>query len=192
MKKTTLTIIIAIVILAIGCKKENNTTTDNPNIVHRVINQTLSTTKDSTEEYLEINIDNDSIKDFVLIMNLRSHYKSVSIVCIPLDNYTLSTTIDSELPNVINKLTNNTVINASATTWNQLSTYALLRTDYTPTVNLGYAGAGDILTGVQFDINGSMHFGWMLVNVSANMKTVTVKEVAYDIRPNTAIKAGEK
>ncbi|QQR96733.1 MAG: hypothetical protein IPK18_07335 [Sphingobacteriales bacterium] len=195
MKKLQAIILGAIIITLISCSKEttnNNTTTDNPNINHRVINKTLSTALDSTREMLEIDIDDNDTSDYAIQMELRSQYKSVSIVCIPLGNYTLSTVTDGESQNIVTKLTNNTLINASATNWNQLSAYAFYRTDITPTVNLGHAGAGDILTGVQFAINGKMHFGWILVNVSANMKTVTVKEVAYDIRPNTTIKAGEK
>lgn len=194
MRKLQSIILGTIIITLISCSKEttNNTTTDNPNINHRVINKTLSTALDSTREMLEIDIDDNDTSDYAIQLELRSQYKSVSIVCIPLSNYTLSTAADSESPNVITMLTNNTLINASTTNWNQLSVYALYRTDITPTVNLGYAGTGDILTGVQFAINGKMHFGWILVNVSANMKTVIVKEVAYDIRPNTAIKAGEK
>jgi hypothetical protein len=49
-----------------------------------------------------------------------------------------------------------------------------------------------VLVGVQFLIDGNIHFGWILINASASRKYIVVKEVAYDIRPNVEIRAGEK
>jgi hypothetical protein len=58
--------------------------------------------------------------------------------------------------------------------------------------NYGFAGKGDLLVGVRFMIGSQLHYGWMKVNASTDYKTIIVKEVAYDIRPNVEVRAGEK
>jgi hypothetical protein len=45
--------------------------------------------------------------------------------------------------------------------------------------------------GVRFDISGSTHYGWARVEVSADGKTLTVKDYAYDQTAGTAIAAGD-
>jgi hypothetical protein len=61
-----------------------------------------------------------------------------------------------------------------------------------PELSYGFAGKGDLLVGVRFMIGSQLHYGWMKVNASTDYKTIIVKEVAYDIRPNVEVRAGEK
>lgn len=45
--------------------------------------------------------------------------------------------------------------------------------------------------GVHFNIGGSMHFGWIGVDVSAGASKVIIKDFAYESTANTPIKAGD-
>ena len=53
-------------------------------------------------------------------------------------------------------------------------------------------GSGDVLVGIRFVIDSKYHYGWMKLFVSSDFKSVILKEVAYKIRPNVEIRAGEK
>lgn len=61
--------------------------------------------------------------------------------------------------------------------------------------NLMYPGVWDNVTdkylGVEFDISGSTHYGWIRLDVAAN-GNFTVKDFAYESSPGAGIKAGEK
>lgn len=45
--------------------------------------------------------------------------------------------------------------------------------------------------GARFDVSGSTHYGWVRVEVSADGKTVTIKDYAYESTAGTAINAGD-
>ena len=45
---------------------------------------------------------------------------------------------------------------------------------------------------VCFLIGTQLHYGLMKINAAADYKSIIVKEVAYDIRPNVEVRAGEK
>ncbi|MBK6275515.1 MAG: hypothetical protein IPF58_12835 [Saprospirales bacterium] len=40
--------------------------------------------------------------------------------------------------------------------------------------------------------NGDKSYGWMLLNVSSDLKTIVIKEVAVNTVANKSIKVGEK
>ena len=66
-------------------------------------------------------------------------------------------------------------------------------------INFGILGSypyGNFLAqegflGVKFQASGNTHYGWIRVEVTADGKTLSVKDYAYDATPNTAIVAGE-
>lgn len=45
--------------------------------------------------------------------------------------------------------------------------------------------------GARFDISGSTHYGWVRVEMSADGKTLTIKDYAYEASPGVAIAAGD-
>lgn len=194
MKKSNLILVFLIVALAISCKKETvNTETDNPNITHRVINKELISKAEFSNDYIEIDIDNNGVNDFVLEMYIQKFSESVRLLGATANNVSLGTSSGSEDPFIVNNLSKNTVINASSTTYSQLSYLAAYNSLFAPIIeDYGYAGKGDVLVGFQFEKDGQKHYGWLLASVSASRKYAIVKEVAYDIRPNMEIKAGEK
>lgn len=53
-----------------------------------------------------------------------------------------------------------------------------------------FAGTTDAYMGVQFDIDGSIHYGWARLDVSVGPVEFTVKDYAYDDAAETAIEAG--
>ncbi|HEX8298862.1 MAG TPA: T9SS type A sorting domain-containing protein [Rubricoccaceae bacterium] len=54
-----------------------------------------------------------------------------------------------------------------------------------------FIGAGDVYIGIEFTLNGApaLHYGWIRVNMAAE-GTITVKDLAYNATPGTAIMAG--
>ena len=195
MKTIKIITLIAIVILAISCKKENvnNNTVDNPNITHRIINKELIAKGDFTTDFIEIDIDNNGVSDFAVELYLQKFSESVRLLGLFSGNTSLSTIASSEDPYIIQNLVAKTKVNSSSRDWSQLSFLSMYKNLLsTSIVDIGYAGKGDVLVGVQFLIDGKTHFGWILINTSASRKYIIVKEVAYDIRPNVEVRAGEK
>ena len=77
MKTIKIITLIAIVILAISCKKENvnNNTVDNPNITHRILNKEIIAKADLTTEFSLIDIDNNGVADFAVELYLQNFQK---------------------------------------------------------------------------------------------------------------------
>lgn len=192
--KTTITLMLAIfVIITMSCKKENTLENDNPNITHRIINKELIAKGDFTTDFIEIDIDNNGVSDFAVELYLQKFSESVRLLGLSSGNTSLSTVASSEDPYIIQNLVTKTKVNSSSRDWSQLSFLSIYKNLLgSPIVDVGYAGKGDVLVGVQFLIDGNIHFGWILINASASRKYIIVKEVAYDIRPNVEIRAGEK
>ncbi|HMZ88246.1 MAG TPA: T9SS type A sorting domain-containing protein [Chitinophagales bacterium] len=55
-----------------------------------------------------------------------------------------------------------------------------------------FANTEDKYIGVQFDIDGSLHYGWARLDVSVGPVSFTIKDYAYDDAEGTDISAGEK
>ncbi len=192
--KTTITFMLAlIVMITISCKKEKTPEIDNPNITHRVINKELIAKADLTTDFIEIDIDNNGVSDFAVELYLQKFSESVRLLGLFSGNTSLATVASSEDPYIIQNLVAKAKVNSSSTEWSQLSFLSMYKNLLsTSIIDVGYAGKGDVLVGVQFLIDGNTHFGWILINTSASRKYIIVKEVAYDIRANAEILAGEK
>jgi hypothetical protein len=193
MKIITQSMFTIIILLIISCKKESTEITDNPNIIHRVINKELIAKSDLTTDYSEFDIDNNGVNDFVIELHLQKFAQNVRLLGIPIGNVSLAMTTSSEDPYIVKNLVSKSVINTTSKDWSQLSFLSIFNNEFTANVvDEGYAGKGDVVIGVQFLIDGNIHFGWIVVNISSTRKYIIVKEVAYDIRANTEILAGEK
>lgn len=193
MKIITQSMFTIIILLIISCKKESTEITDNPNIIHRVINKELIAKSDLTTDYSEFDIDNNGVNDFVIELHLQKFAQNVRLLGIPIGNVSLAMTTSSEDPYIVKNLVSKSVINITSKDWSQLSFLSIFNNEFTANVvDEGYAGKGDVVIGVQFLIDGNIHFGWIVVNISSTRKYIIVKEVAYDIRANTEILAGEK
>lgn len=60
-----------------------------------------------------------------------------------------------------------------------------------PFTSGNFPGAGDKFLGVQFDIAGGQHLGWVRLELSADAKTLTIKDYAYLLWPGGEIAAGQ-
>jgi hypothetical protein len=54
------------------------------------------------------------------------------------------------------------------------------------------AGTTDKYAGVKFYIGTQLHYGWIRMDVSSDLKSMTIKEVGYESSPGALIKAGSK
>jgi hypothetical protein len=194
MSRIKLIKLITVIILAVSCKKE--TETDNPNINHRTVNLEMKVSSYNADSDMSIDINDDGMLDFEIELDL---YKDAE------DNYDYELWLDYEqsgnefLTQEINSdayakpLKKDDLISGGSSTWySYCDFFEIEKSPGYPEENFGFAGNGDILIGVRFMIGTERHYGWMKVNASADYKTVIVKEVAYEIRPNVEIRAGEK
>lgn len=56
--------------------------------------------------------------------------------------------------------------------------------------DVNFRGLGDKYVGVKFNLDGNVHYGWILVSFDDN-NLFTVKEYAYQSTPNTPLNAGD-
>jgi len=61
---------------------------------------------------------------------------------------------------------------------------------YLGTSNGQFANVTDKYLGIQFAIDGNIHYGWMRLDVTVDPVEITIKDVAYDATAETAIQAG--
>ena len=177
----------------LACKKEE---ADNPNVNHRTVNLEMKVSSYNANSDMGIDINDDGMLDFEIELDL---YKVAE------DDYDYELWLDYEqsgnefLTQEINSeeyakpLNNNDLISGGSSTWYRYCTFfEIEKSPGNPEEKFGFAGNGDILIGVRFMIGTERHYGWMKVNASSDYKTVIVKEVAYDIRPNVEVRVGEK
>lgn len=186
-------IILLLSMSLLACKKEE---ADNPNVNHRTVNLEMKVSSYNANSDMGIDINDDGMLDFEIELDL---YKVSN------DDYDYYAEIDYEqtgneiLTQVINSdeyiklLSKNDLISGGSSTWYRNATiFEIERSPGNPEENFGFAGKGDILVGIRFMIGTERHYGWMKINVAADYKTIIVKEVAYDIRPDVEVRAGEK
>ena len=74
--------------------------------------------------------------------------------------------------------------------WNQ---YSVLDVNVvSPSLIKGAAGKGDKYVSFVFKNGLKPFYGWLRVNVSADHKTVLIKDLAYSVLPETLVKTGSK
>lgn len=54
-----------------------------------------------------------------------------------------------------------------------------------------FDGAGDKYIGLRFSFSGNLHYGWMLVNVAADGRSMQIKTLAWEQTADAPIKAGQ-
>jgi hypothetical protein len=194
MKTTKMITLIAMVVLAVSCKKEKET--DNPNISHRTVNLEMKVSSYNAESDMSIDINDDGMLDFEIELDLYRNSDNDLEYYAEIDyeqtgNEILTQEINSD--EYIKTLNKNDLISGGSSTWYRYATiFELDRDPGNPELNYGFAGKGDLLVGVRFMIGTERHYGWMKINATADYKSIVVKEVAYEIRPNVEVIAGEK
>lgn len=89
----------------------------------------------------------------------------------------------------------NDTINA-AQTWNcpggvDPRSCVFFATNYNGAVYGNFADGVDHYLGCKFDISGTVHYGWMRVNIGVDLASMVLKDFAYDAQENNAILAGQ-
>lgn len=197
MKNYKSILLLVIIVMLASCKKNSQVVEpDNPNINHREINQEMKLGSYNADSEMSIDINNDGMLDFEVEIDLYKKSDNEYEYEAYLDrdqigNEVLTQQIDSTA--YILPMQRNALISGGTTGWNAYSDIfeigkqlGLSETRY------GYAGNGDMLIGVRFMIGTQLHYGWLKMNVASDLKSIIVKEVAYEIRPNVEVKAGEK
>ena len=194
MKKIKIITLIAMVVLAISCKKEKEA--DNPNINHRTVNLEMKVSSYNAESEMSIDINDDGMLDFEIELDLfrdsdndLEYYAEIDYE--QTGNEILTQEMNSD--EYIKTLNRNDLVSGGSSIWYSYATiFELDRDPGNPEEKYGFAGNGDVLIGIRFMIGTQLHYGWMKINAAADYKSIIVKEVAYDIRPNVEVRAGEK
>lgn len=176
----------AVIPMSCGTKEE----ADDPNITARALSLSVTPDVVNSNKTVLFDIDANGTNDFYLAgfyTNYGTEKKGSFISNAVAGNQMISNTVSS-LP-MITPIAANTEISAASTTWIGGAYGAFINN--TP-LSLGVNDAGDKYAAVRFKIGANLHYGWLKFNVTNASKTITLKEGAFDTRPDTPIKAGAK
>lgn len=176
--------------LPLACKKEAN----DPNIADFSINKKFNAVEGSSAfvKIDSLDFDNNGTYDLSIVLFVK---KNDSVA----NNYLIHLHNNSQLlmgdPYMVKPLNPDDNIDSLSTNW-QFGVF-LQRKNLAISLNSGIGGQGDKLLGFRFRDEPisppvNIYYGWMRVNLSADLKTLTIKDYAYQKTPNTAIKAGAK
>lgn len=190
------------VIVSVSCKKESNAS-----IIFKSYNITFTdTTTLGINQFAGIDIDGDAINDFILYGSTFSPDDNDTIVNqIGLakqdgtDNGLVDTVItpnpsDPDISFGILKFLNSGDKIGSSSTFNSDEPAVILRAFKNSTLlaSFGVTDNADKFIGFKFKIGSVLHYGWLKINLSADKKTLTIKEGAYNTDADEEINAGEK
>ena len=192
MKTTKIITLIAIVILAISCKKEKQ---NDVNIDEKTVNISINAGLSGKDTVIDI--DGDGYYEYNLYSNFPGGNNSnaqIGINSYATGNFDLE--FSTEVQGVINEITKlfpeNSEINASIGTWKADAIFYFYDAGIS-TAKLGFNDVGDNYIGVRYRnrmiSTTDYYYGWMKVNVS-NQHNVSIKGFAFQKQKNTAINAG--
>ncbi len=188
MQKKFLSILMLSMTL-LSCKKEE---TGSNEIVHQNLNIEIKATLSFLfDTIVLINFNKDTDNDFFLRMRYSESPRGINhdLFFASDDSRNQWLVYESGEDAIASLLNSNSKIDSTSSIWS--GSGILYRK--TLSENLTAAvGSGDVLVGIRFVIDSKYHYGWMKLFVSSDFKSVILKEVAYKIRPNVEIRAGEK
>ena len=179
----------AVAILPIGCKKD--TVVDDPNITVRTLSD-ITQLVGTGGVHHGIDIDGNGTKDtYTYVYDTSGFLESGFYDDGSTGSRVLTEPITNTLPGVtadfIKAIASGTSIGSSSTTWDS---YGYTQGKFGAESVGNFAGLGDKYVGVKFYIGTAVHYAWILVNLSSDGKTFTVKKVGYNIVADAAINAG--
>lgn len=182
-----------------ACKKEDD---NDPNIIETDVNPDISLTATANNSVTaNIDFNNDGVVDVVAYSYNYSYSGYTSLVGALSSNSgsefltteeVITVGTYSYTEDVARGLTSGTMISASQATWLEEAYLGVEATNGTIDVSYGQFLGADKYVGVRFTAAGNTHYAWMLVGMTANGSSVTIKEYAYHNVPNTPIEAGKK
>lgn len=198
MKQTLYLVILCFATSVISCKK--GSTSSNSSIEYKLLN--LSATMSSGTGYISAKIQDVPITgeigdkvDVVLEKNasIATPYLRLIIEPTSTQEFAYFTTATS-YSKLLKAFAKDAVIDATSTSWYSSPLYGYGEDTYVAVADGNIQpGSGDKYVGMRLKLSdNTTHYGWMLINYSADKSTVIVKEVAYNKNANEAIKAGQK
>ncbi|HNF49941.1 MAG TPA: hypothetical protein PKO18_08215 [Chitinophagales bacterium] len=177
-------------ILPVACKKDNN----DPNIIDKNIGLSLSIGASPSLKIDSIDIDGNGRTDMAFLIGTEDHDSTM---------ISYLTSMNSNSAFIVNA--NYTVMtieegnqqDAITTSSSNLGSVALFHSkNLGSSTNIGIGGQGDkyIVFAVRDAVAApdDIHTGWMKVNLSSDLKTLTIKDLAYQKNPGVGIKVGAK
>lgn len=205
-KQYSVLAVAAAAVLPMSCSKDkNDNSADDPNITVRSLNLTLTdnnTVKrvsSPTEVSNILDIDNNGVPDFYAILdyyNVDDHLLLYSAIIADEDssgNKVSTYFVNGDIP-MTRALTTSQQMQSSTPAYyvGYTSLYEKEDGDVLYNFQSEFKGKGDKFIGIKFKIGTDFHYGWIKVNLSSDAKTLLIKDVAYDTRPNTAITIGAR
>ncbi len=205
LKLTTLTVCLVLCTLQ-SCKKTESEAND-PLIIEKTYNLTLTDTMTFPSEdnfaAKEIDIDGNGTKDLGIIAYYNYIDETVSdttarmfVINTNGSNSGLLVTItptvfgDLEIPKF---LTTADRINLISTEYKTNAIpFARAFKGSTTLASFGVNDTNDKIMGLKFNIGTNVHTAWLRYSISADKKSITIKDGAYHNTPNAEITAGAK
>lgn len=185
----------ASLVIPVACTPENPEITDN--IQDAVLNKTITAVGTAADFTIHdsLDVNNDNKADFDFFLDGGTYGPSVTFASCNIDQLNGSGAVLTSqqlfdglnIPVAVAKTVDDT-IRSSSTNFTDICYFG---NKYNANV-VGYAGGGDKYLGFKFTATDGTHFGWMKVNLASDYKSIVIKDVAYDKRPNTAIAVGAK
>ncbi|MBK8353281.1 MAG: hypothetical protein IPL21_16980 [Saprospirales bacterium] len=178
----------AAAVLPMACKKETKEA-DDPNIIHRDLNKTLTLSSTTKIDSIDVNL--DGINELVFIGVSIGSSDITYLLANPGQGLIFcDTTSVSSLKLANASDAGFTPLALPSPQWNQ---YSVLDVNVvSPSLIKGAAGKGDKYVSFVFKNGLKPFYGWLRVNVSADHKTVLIKDLAYSVLPETLVKTGSK
>lgn len=153
----------------------------------------MGTTDDNYTGATGLDMDNDATADFVLFVGDTTTATPVHVRYMVVAPAVAGNAIAGEMPSAYNyalALNQNDMID-NTLNWIAASNTMAYNVDSSNPYAENWNGVTDKYLGLQFDIAGSMHFGWARLDVEAIGDTYTLKDYAYDGTAGTGILAGD-
>ncbi|MDB5228600.1 MAG: hypothetical protein JWN78_2793 [Bacteroidota bacterium] len=179
--------------ISVSCKKSNEALADNnPNINDRLIDSvSVAPASPHSSRTMAIDLDGDALTDFYMVAAQDSPnvYRTSFIGVQRYVNF-LTDGQGYVSPTGAGALIDS--VSAPNPPKPHIWADVALSSIVGPGLNLGEANGTDFFLGAFTTKNDGKHYGWLKLNISADGKSIRLKELACYSKAMTAIKAGEK
>ncbi len=180
----------ATAILPVACKKDKN----DPNIIDKTIGLNLSIGASPSFQVDSLDIDGNGLSDLGFALITQKH-DSTMVAYMASLNENSAFKVNSNYTLMI--FDEGSQLDAISTSSSNIGEIGIFHNKNLGTsTNIGIGGQGDKY--IAFALRDAiaapddLHTGWMKVNLSSDLKTLTIKELAYQKNPGVGIKVGAK
>lgn len=194
----------------VSCKKD--TTAPASTVVYKSLGLTITNgavSGSTTNQSLNLDVDNDNTDDFAVGVGTSWYGSSITdLVTI----YSPAGSIDSiysstnnrahrqlqvQIPGIYTEpLTSGTAVPLQSSASKYYSDFSIIGRKFnnSGTINLegGFDNQGNQLFGFKHYAGGKWVYGWMRINLSADMRTLKIVDLAYNTLDNAPLNAGQK